>query len=147
MDEVLVHLSAHRPWTVERHGGDDVVEAVRPKLLEQALHAARFELEHVGRFARLEERVCRRVIHRDLVEVEGVALAIRTPVDQLRRDIDDGQCPQAEEVELHEACRLDVVLVVLGDVDVGLRAEHRHVIPNRTFADDDAGGVHARMSS
>ena len=36
-------------------------------------------------------------------------------VDRLHRPVDDRQRAQAEEVELHQADRLDVVLVELGD--------------------------------
>ena len=35
--------------------------------------------------------------------------------------------------------------MILRDVDVWLGAEHRHVVPNRSLADHDAGGVHARV--
>ena len=62
------------------------------------------------------------------------------------RDVDDGERLQAEEVELDEARLLDVVLVVLGDETLAVRAEARDVIPERALADDDAGGVHAGVA-
>ena len=72
---------------------------------------------------------------------------IRARVDQALRDVDDGERLEAEEVELDEAGLLDVVLVVLGDVPVGLAVlEDRDVIPERAFADDDAGGVLAGVA-
>ncbi len=67
-------------------------------------------------------------------------------VDEAHRDLDDGQRLEPEEVELDQARELDVVLVVLRDVDAFFGAEDGHVIPERTFADHDAGRVHARVA-
>jgi hypothetical protein len=146
LDEVLDHAGAEGAGAVEGDGGDDVLEAVGLELLEEGLHAARLELEDVRGLARAQERVGRGIVERDAVDADRVAFAIGAAVDHPHRDVDDGERAQAEEVELHEASRLDVVLVVLGDVDVGLGAEDGDVVPERAFADDDAGGVHAGVA-
>ena len=146
VDEVLVHLRAHRSRPIERDRCDDVVESVRSKLLEEALHAARFELKHVGGLAGLQQRIGRVVVHGDLVDAKWLVLPVGPPVDQFRRHVDHRQGAKPEEIELHQARRFDIILVVLRDVDVFFRAEHRHVVPNRPLAHDDACRVHARVS-
>lgn len=79
------------------------------------LHAARFGFEHRGGLGFLQQRVGRLVVQRDEVDVHRFqALLGLFAVDDLHRPLDDGQGPQAEEVELHQAGRLHVVLVELG---------------------------------
>jgi hypothetical protein len=58
-DEVVDHPRAERPGTVERQHGDDVLEAVGRELLDQLLHALRFDLEDRRGVAVLEDLVGR----------------------------------------------------------------------------------------
>ena len=64
------------------------------------------------------------------------------PVDRGERPVDDGECTQAEKIELHKADRLDVVLVELGDCTgcAGLAIE-RGEIGEASGRDHDAPGV------
>ena len=57
VDEVLHHARLQRARAEQRHQRDDVLEAVRLQPLDQVLHAARFELEHGGGLAALQQRV------------------------------------------------------------------------------------------
>ncbi len=68
-------------------------------------------------------------------------------VDRLHRPVDDGQRAQAEEVELHQADRLDVVLVVLGHhaAAAGLAVQRREV-GQRGRRDHHAAGVFAGVA-
>ena len=60
----------------------------------------------------------------------------------LHGDVEHGQRLQAEEVELHEAGRLDPFHVELGHRHVGLGiAVERHELAQGAIADHDAGGV------
>jgi hypothetical protein len=61
-DEVVDHSRAERPGPVEREHGDDVLEAVGRELLDQLLHALRFDLEDRRGVAVLENLVGLRVV-------------------------------------------------------------------------------------
>ncbi len=107
----------HRAGAVQRHQRDQVLEAVRARVLQQPAHARGFELEHRAGVAVGEDvLVGGRVVERDRGDVyRRDAGAFVAPVDRLHRPVDDGQRAQAEEVELHQAHFLHVVLVELGD--------------------------------
>src|SRR6185295_17767192 len=105
----------HRTRAIQRDQRDHVFEAVGPRTLDQVAHAARFQLEHGGGVARREQLVGRGIIQRHLVERErGIAHL----TDKALGPVEDGERGEAEEVEFHQADRLDVVLVELRD-DVG----------------------------
>jgi hypothetical protein len=53
-----VRNQVHRARTVQRHQRDDVLEAVGARILQHALHAARFQLEHGDGF-RLGQQLVR----------------------------------------------------------------------------------------
>ena len=114
-DEVIDHARLQRTGTEQRHQRDHVLEAVGLEAADEVLHAARFELEHGGGEARLHQREGRRVIHGQGRHVERRVLALRQRIDDAHGPVDDGQRAQAQEVELHQARGLDVVLVELRD--------------------------------
>ena len=147
-DEVVDHARLQRARPEQRDERDDVLEAVRLQAADQVLHAARFQLEHRGGLAALEQLVGRRVVHRQRADVERrLALALTLRVDDLDRPVDDRQRAQPEEVELHEARRLDVVLVELRhDVAAGVVAEQRREVREHRRRDDHAAGVHAGVA-
>ena len=90
------------------------------QLLEQLLHAARLELEHVRRLTRLQERVGGGVVQRRCARAR-TASSLRSGrllISATAMSI-DGQRLETEEVELDQARRFDVVLVVLGDETPG----------------------------
>ena len=73
---------------------------------------------------------------------EQIDLDAAPALDQLDRLLQHGERLEAEEVELHEARRLDQLPVELGDGRIRLRiARQRHQLDQRPVADDHAGGV------
>ncbi len=102
----------HRAGAVQRHQGDDVFEAVGLGVAQHALHAARFELEHGDGVALGHEFVALGVVQRNVFEFEVGAVGV-VATDELRAQFQDGQCGQAEKVELHQPGGFDIVLVEL----------------------------------
>ena len=106
---------------------------------------ARLELEDRGRAAGLQEPEGLGVVERQPREVErrfagGEALR----VDEAHRPVDDRERAKAQEVELHEADLLDVVLVELGhDAPAARLAVERGEIGERRRGDDDAARMRA----
>ena len=128
----------HRTGTVERHQRDDVLQPVGAHFGQRLAHARAFHLEHAHRLAAPEHVVGALVVERDLVDLD-VDAALR---EQVHRGGQRRQRLQAEEVELHEARRLDPFHVELGGGHVGARiAIERHELFERAVADDDAGRV------
>ena len=128
----------HRARPVERHQRDQVLEAVGLELGQDVAHAAAFHLEDPVGIAFGQHPEGRLVIERDLRDVDLV------PADLLDRLLDHGEGFQAEEVELHQARRLDPFHVELGGrqrfLAVGIAVE-RHELVERPVADHDAGGM------
>ena len=138
-----------RSRPVQRAQGDDVLEAVGLRVLEHPLHAAGLELEDRDRLRPLEHSVVGEgVVQRYLGDVQrGLAGLRAARVDGLHRPVDDGERAQAQEVELHQAGRLDVVLVELGDeAPARLIAIKRREIRQHGRRDDHAAGVHAGVA-
>jgi hypothetical protein len=88
------------------------------------------------------QRVRLLVVERQIQEIERLALAIGPRVHEALGDVRERERLQPQKVELHEADRLDVVLVVLSD-DRLVALEARDAFGERALADDDAGRVHA----
>ena len=128
----------HRTGPVERDQGDDVAEIVRLHRRQGAPHPLRFQLEHADRLAALEQLVDRLVVPRQAVEFASTP-RLRQHLDRLAQH---RQRLEAEEVELHQAGRLDIFHVELGDrhVRAGVAVE-RDELFQRPVADDDAAGV------
>ena len=144
-DELVGHL--HRPRPKQRHDGREVVEPIGLQALDQIAHAERFQLEHRRRAALPEQLVGFRVVHGNGVDVER-RLAAPGALAIDRRDglVDDRQRLQAEEVELDEADRLEIVLVELRQQRaVGIGVE-RHVLGDRLRRDHDAAGMRADVA-
>ena len=147
-----VHPAAQRAGAEQRGQRDDVLEGVGPGALEQLAHAARFELEHGDGVAAREQFVARLVGERQGGDVERrLAGGGAAGVDRLHRPVDDRQRAQAEEVELHQADRLDVVLVELGDrvappAMAVVFGEQRAEVLQRAGRDHHAAGVLAGVA-
>ncbi len=128
----------HRARTVERDERDDVLEPVGAHFDQRLAHARAFHLEHADRFAAPEHLEGLLVVERNGAELDLDA----APRDQPLRDAQRGQRLQAEEIEFHEAGRLDPFHVELRRRHVGLRvAVERHQFDQRTVADHDARGM------
>ena len=146
LDEVVHHAGLERSRPEQRDEGDDVLETARLQAPHELAHAPRFELEHPGGGARTDELVSLGVVGRHRAHVEG-RLAGTGRIDHRGGAIDDGQGLEPEEVELHEAHRLDVVLVELGHRRSAVRVtEERRVVGERPRGDDHSPRVAARVA-
>ena len=95
---------------------------------QHALHATGFKLEHGFGLAFGEQLVDLLVIQRQVL-VGKVLLAHVALADELARNLQNGQCGQAQEVELHQANGLHIVLIVLahGRLAAGLLVQRAEV--------------------
>ena len=124
---------AHRPRAVERDERDQILEDGRPHLPQRLAHARALELEDADRVAAREHLVRLLVVERDRAHVDA---------GERLRLVDHVQVPQAEEVHLQQAERLDVAHRELRhDLLVGAFLLERDDLDQRPRADHDAGGV------
>ncbi len=147
VDEVVHHARFQRPRTVQGQHGDDVFEGVGPQLLEQFLHAARFQLEHRGGVGVAQNLVGGRIVEAERHDVE-VALVLVELAHVAHGPVQDGQVAQAQEVELDQAGGFDVVLVELRHRAVLLPrlAIQRAEVGELAGRDQHAAGVHADVA-
>ena len=123
LDRDVARDVLHRPGTVQRVGGDDVLEAVGTQFLEHVAHALAFDLEHPDRVAARQQLISGAVVERQSGEVEGDAARGQ----QLEAAGQHGQCLEAEEVEFDQPRQLDPFHVELGYRHVRARvAVERH---------------------
>ena len=117
VDVVIVGAIVQRAGPEQRHERQDVVDVVRQQAAHQVLHAAGFQLEHGGGLGALEQVEGGCIVQGHSVDVHRrpATLGFDGTVDGLHGPVDDGQRSQPQEVELHQARLLHVVLVVLGD--------------------------------
>jgi len=136
----------HRAGAEHRVQREQVLDARRPRILQHALHARAFELEHRLGAALAEQLVDALVVQWQLVVVEVLVLRA-SRLDELLRELEDGQRRQPQEVELHQADRLDVVLVELAHraVAAGLHVE-RAEVGDLARRDQHTAGVHADVA-
>ena len=128
----------HRTRPVKRDERDDVAETGRADRGQGPPHALRFQLEHADRVAALEQLIDRRVVPGQRAEIDLDALL----GEQSLAFLQHRKRLQAQEVELHQARRLDIFHVELGDRHVRARvAVKRNQLVERTVADHDARGV------
>jgi hypothetical protein len=136
----------HGTRAVQRVERDQVFQARGLGVAQHALHPTTFKLEHRFRLALLEQLVGRAVVERDVLEGE-VLLARVALHDEVARDFQDGQRGQTQEVELHEAYGLHVVLVVLAHGGVAARLlVERAEVGELARGDQHAPGVHAHVA-
>ena len=125
---------AHRARAVEGDERDAVLELGRLHEPQRLTHPGGLELEDASGLAARQHLVRLRVVERDLRDVDSA--------DEPDRLVDDVEVAQAEEVHLQEAERLDVLHRELGTtLWLGALLLERHVLGQRTVADDDARGV------
>ncbi len=143
LDEVRDQV--HRARPVQRVQGDQVLEAVGLRALQQLAHAARFELEDRRGGRLLEHVVGLRVVQRQCLQRQPERRIERADVGQ--GQVEDGQRGEPEEVELHQADRLDVVLVELADRRVrSLRAVQGTEVGQLARRNQHAARVHADVA-
>ncbi len=128
----------HRAGAVERHHGNDVLEAVGLHLAQHIAHAVAFELEHPRSVAPGEQLEGLSVVERQFRDIDAVL------ADEVASLLDHRQSLQAEEVELHQARRLDPFHIELGCRErflaVGI-PEQRHQLVERPVSDHHAGSM------
>ena len=103
----------HRAGTIQRHQGDDVLEPVGPRLLQQIAHAARFELEHSGGVGAGEDLVDRRVVERNRLQRKfRPRLAVCPAADVAHRPVENRERASGRESRIspgrpprHRPCR------------------------------------------
>ena len=105
-DEVVHHAGLQRPGAVERHQGNDVLEALRGQAHQQLAHAVGFQLEDAQRPSGAQQLIGGLVVLGDRLEVHGCKPLDGTQlVGSGDGVLDDGQRLQAQKVELDQAHR------------------------------------------
>jgi len=136
----------HGARAVQRVQGNQVLQAAGLGLLEHALHAPAFKLEHGLGQPVLKKLVGLAIIERHGLEGE-VLLALVALDDELARNLQDGERGQAQKVELHQADGLHVVLVVLAHSRFATRLlVERAKIGELARRNQHAPGVHADVA-
>ena len=148
-DEVVDHARLQRAGAEQRHERDDVFEAVGLQAADQILHAARFELEHRGGLAALQQLVGRRVVHRQRGDVERrLALALRAAALMIftaQSMIVSVRRPRKSNFTRPAASTSSLSNCVT-TLCAGLVAEQRREIGEHRRRDDHAAGVHAGVA-
>ena len=122
-------VALHRAGPDDRDLDDEVLEALRPRLRQRLHLGAALDLEHAHRVGRLDGPIHLGVVVRKAVEVDARP---RVALDPVQGIADHAQRPEAEQVDLHQAELLDVLLVVLGHDPVGHGgALDRHEVDQR----------------
>ena len=147
VDEVIDHARLQGPRAKQRHQRDDLLEPIGLQAADQVLHAAGLELKYRGGAAGAQQCVRAGIVHGQRAHLKRRGSRCTLAIDEVRGAIDDREGPQAEEVELHEARRLDVVFVELRDDASarGIAVERREVGENRG-SDHHATCVHAGVA-
>ena len=136
----------HRAGAVKRHQRDQILEARGLGVLQQALHAGRLELEHALRVAVAEQLENLAIVQLHALPTEALLLGVAGH-DEILGQLQDRQGREAQEVELDQANRFDVVLVKLAD-----RAGRAGLLVLRAKVGDLAGcdqhaaGMHADIA-
>ena len=133
----------HWAGTIERDGGDKVLEPVGAHLPQRVAHALAFHLEHPAGIASLQhlEGFC--VVQGEAVEIDLDVEAFQEVFGATQ----DCQRGEAEEVEFDQTGLLDMLHRVLRDQEVRFRiAVERDKFNQRAVADDDAGGMGGGMA-
>ena len=120
------------PWKGDLHND------LNTQMTYLAAHAAGLELEDGHRLGPLEDRIGRRVVHRQTREVG--ALAGLLP-DEPHGLLEHRQGAQAEEVHLQQPDLLDRLHVPLRRHRLVALPIERHVVEQRPRGDEHAGGV------
>ena len=102
------HVALDRPRADQRHLDHQVVEAARLQARQHVDLRPAFDLEHADAVALAQHVVNRRILGRD-----GVELIVAEPVQphQVEALADAGQHAERQHIDLHQAERVDVVLV------------------------------------
>ena len=118
---VRVRLRRHRPGSIQREHGRDVVEHVGLHLLEQLPHRGRVELEDPQGLPRREQFEDSWIVVAELFK-DQVNTAVRPNVSQ--RVVEDVKVTESEEVHLDETQCLARRVVELGDDLTIVRSHH-----------------------
>ena len=138
----------HRPRTVEGIHRNQVLKSGRLEFLQPFLHTRRLELEYARGVSASVKFVGRLVVNRDFLYVYVDSVAFFDAFEAL---LDDGQCPQSEEVHLEHTHFLNEVSVVLAHPHIlscGLVLGHTdgNIVREVPSSDNHCTGVHSRLS-
>ena len=141
LEEGADHVRLHRSGTEEGDVDDEVVELGRGELADELALPRALDLEAPERAGRADHREGRRVLERDVAPVVEVD---PDPLDAL--DLPDGVRhrrlhPDAEDVELEQAERLDVVLVELTHGEAQPARLDRGAVEQPPVGEDDPARV------
>ena len=110
----------------------------------QVAHPAGFQLEHASVSARFEQIVGLLVVKRQMVNVNFDSFRA---LDHFTGVTDDGQRLQPKKIHFQQAKVADGIHSVLRDERAAVvLLERKQEIHQRLVADDDAGGVDARIA-
>ena len=149
VDVGVHHARLQRAGTEQGDQRDDLVEVSGTQLADQVLHAAGFELEHRRGAAGLRSSGTWLVVQGRSSRRKGFSghCPHAFAIDRLQGPVDDGQGAQAQEIELHQADRFDIVLVELGDHRAAAGfAEQRREVGQGRGRDDHAAGMLAGVA-
>ncbi len=146
-NEVVDHARLERTRTKQRNERHQIVEVIRFQTLYQVAHAAGFQLEDRAGAPRAQQLESRTIIERQRTNLERRGPFRTRRVYGLDRPVDDGQCAQPEEIELHQANSLEPVLIELGHCrGFALHAVQRREIDDARRRDHHAAGVLAGIA-
>ena len=116
VDKVIHHARLQRAGPEQRHQGYHVFKAVRTQTFDQILHAAGFKLEDRCGFRALQHIKAFLVVERDSRDIHRrLTFFLIARVNHAQRPVDNRQCTQTEEVELHQTGIFHVVFIKLRD--------------------------------
>ena len=144
--KVVYGAGLQRPRSKQRHECDDVFDSIGQLAPNQVLHAPGFQLEHASGLGAAQQGKGCRVVQRQRLDGECRRALGQGVVHRLHGPINDRQSLQAQEVELHQAGLLNVVLVELGNQpDPLIFTIQRHEVRQRRGRDDNAAGMAAHI--
>ena len=128
----------HGAWAIKGDGGHQILKAVRAHLPQAVAHPLPFKLEDAGSITAPEHFIGFQIIQRDGGDIYLNPL----PFQDVQRAFNDGECLQAQEVELHQARHLRVFHRILRDQHFRTRvAIQRHGFNQGPAPNHQASGM------
>ena len=143
LDVAVFRNVFHRPRTIERNERNNVLYAGRPQLAQRITHPRALHLKHAN-------RICAaiKIVSRLVVERYGRQINLRPPrLQNINGPLQDCQCFQAEEIELHQSGRLNPFHVKLRHRHIRARITiERDQLVQRPVPDHNTSGVSRRIA-
>ena len=116
IDKIVDHARLQRSRAKQCHQCNNIFKAVGAELLNQLFHTPGLKLKNCGGFGSLHQTIGGLIIQGNFIDLKGLfpyITAIR--INHAHRPIDNRQCPQTQEIELHKAGVFYIILVKLSD--------------------------------